>query len=97
MSNAENRTERHWTVDKRVPLALIVTLVVQTAGIVWWASSMASTVASQGARIVAVENTRSGERLAVLESTIGDVRAQLNRIEAKLDRYAEKAAAAAAP
>ena len=82
---------RHWTVDKRVPLALIVTLVVQTAGIVWWASSMASTVAAQGQRVVALENTRAGERLAVLESTIGDVRAQLNRIEAKLDRYAEKA------
>lgn len=82
--------ERHWTVDKRVPLALIVTLVVQTAGIVWWASSMASTVAQQGQRIVAVEQVRAGERLAVLESNIGDVRGQLNRIEAKLDRYAEQ-------
>lgn len=85
--------QTHWTVDRRVPLALIVTLIVQTAGIVWWASSMASTVASQGARIVAVENQRAGERLAVLESTIGDVRAQLNRIESKLDRYAEKTGA----
>jgi hypothetical protein len=87
----ETYAERHWTLDKRVPLALILTVIVQTAGVVWWASSIANTVSSQGARLVAVENQRAGERLAVLESTIGDVRAQLNRIEAKLDRYAEKA------
>lgn len=83
----------HWTLDKRIPLAFILAIVIQTGGAIWWFSGLASTVNQQGARIVTVENQRAGERLAVLESTIGDVRGQLNRIEAKLDRYAEKAAA----
>lgn len=26
---------KHWTVDKRVPLALILAISVQTCGIVW--------------------------------------------------------------
>jgi hypothetical protein len=36
----------HWHLDKRVPLALIVTIVVQTAGLVWWASSLSERVNS---------------------------------------------------
>lgn len=29
-----------WHLDKRVPIALIVTIVLQTAGLVWWAASL---------------------------------------------------------
>lgn len=80
--------------DKRIPVALIFTFImtfaVQSAAAIWWLSSISSEVANQNQRLVAIEATRAGERLAVLESTIGDVRAQLNRIEAKLDRYAEQ-------
>jgi len=85
--------ETHWSLDKRIPLALVATLLIQTGAAVWFFSGLASTVSNQGQRLVVIENNRAGERLAVLESTIGDVRGQLNRIEAKLDRYAEKNAA----
>jgi len=30
----------HWQVDRRIPLALIITIVLQTGGIVWWASGL---------------------------------------------------------
>lgn len=36
--------EREWHLDKRVPIALIITLMAQTAGIVWWASALSSRV-----------------------------------------------------
>lgn len=36
--------KEHWTVDKRVPLALILTLAMQTAGAIWWASSVSGRV-----------------------------------------------------
>lgn len=81
--------QEHWTVDKRVPLALVVTILIQSAAAIWWASSISGTVAVQGQKIGALEAQRAGERLAVVESTIGDVKQQLNRIEAKLDRLAE--------
>jgi hypothetical protein len=33
-----------WHFDKRVPIALIVAIVVQTVGIVWWAATINSAV-----------------------------------------------------
>ena len=39
-----NTEEEPWHLDKRVPVALIFTLLVQTAGIVWWASSITERV-----------------------------------------------------
>lgn len=29
-----------WQIDRKVPLALVITLLIQTGGAVWWASSM---------------------------------------------------------
>jgi hypothetical protein len=36
----------HWTVDRRVPLALVIMLLAQTGGAVWWTSSLNSRVSS---------------------------------------------------
>jgi hypothetical protein len=32
----------HWTVDRKVPLAMIFAIVMQTMGAVWWAASVNS-------------------------------------------------------
>lgn len=32
--------ENHWTIDRRVPIALIAGLAVQFGAAVWWASAM---------------------------------------------------------
>lgn len=76
----------HWTVDKRIPLALIFALGTQTAAAIWWAAGMASRVEQAENRVTVLEAQKAGERLAVLESRIGDVKVQLNRIEEKIDR-----------
>ena len=34
----QNNANEPWHLDKRVPVALIVTLCVQTAGVVYWAA-----------------------------------------------------------
>lgn len=34
--------DNHWTLDRRVPVALILTMALQIATAVWWASSMNS-------------------------------------------------------
>ena len=57
--------KEHWSVDKRIPIALIITIGFQTGAGVWWASSMservtvlekrADSVAPQGERITRVE------------------------------------------
>lgn len=30
----------HWSLDKRIPLALIMAVFLQTTGAIWWASSV---------------------------------------------------------
>lgn len=78
--------ETHWTVDKRVPLALILTIIVQTVGVVWFAAALWQQVQAQGARIEAIESYKIDSRLVRLEEAISNVRPQLDRIETKLDR-----------
>lgn len=39
-----------WHLDRRIPIALILAIIGQTAGAVWWASTISGTLA---ARIVA--------------------------------------------
>lgn len=81
----------HWTVDKRVPLALMFALATQTAAAVWWASAQSARLEQTEVRVAALEAQKAGERLAVLESRIGDVKLQLNRIEEKIDRITKVA------
>ena len=36
--------DRHWTVDRHIPLALIMAILFQTAVGVWWAATMQARV-----------------------------------------------------
>ena len=76
----------HWTVDRRVPLALILTIVTQTAGIVWWASAQSARLDSAETRLAAIESVKTETRLVRLEETMANLKPTLDRIETKLDR-----------
>lgn len=87
-----------WHLDRRVPIALIVTLAVQTAGMVWWAASLSSRVDEQSRRVVALESSRDASAAlmaglrsdtAVLRAESEAMRRQLDRIERMLDRRAD--------
>lgn len=87
-----------WHFDKRVPIALIVTLVVQTAGMVWWAATLSSRVEDQTRRLVALEGSRDAAQAmtaalrsdtAVLRAEADATRRQLDRIERLLERRAD--------
>jgi hypothetical protein len=78
--------ESHWSLDKRVPLALILALVTQTGGAVWWASAQSSRLDSAETRISAIEAVKVDTRLVRLEEAMANLKPQLDRIETKLDR-----------
>ncbi len=66
-------------IDKRVPVALIVTIVVQTAGAVWWAASL------QAAQEQAALNAaRIETRVDRIETSRDDLNTRVIRIEEKL-------------
>lgn len=66
-------------IDKRVPVALIVTMLAQTAGIVWWAATLQ---AAQAQAIV--DSTRLESRVARIETSRDDIKERVIRIEEKL-------------
>ncbi|MEO9971740.1 MAG: hypothetical protein ABJG15_18230 [Hyphomonadaceae bacterium] len=70
-------------IDRRVTLALIFAVLMQTAGALVWAGGA-------GERLSAVEHEIDerrdvAERLARLETELGSVLMQLDRIERKID------------
>lgn len=40
MSRRRIPSDSRWHLDKRVPIALIVTIAIQTGSIVWWAATV---------------------------------------------------------
>ena len=68
---------------KRVPLAVIVALVVQTAGALIWAGGAAARIGTLEARIG--EQRLVAERLARLEDQGVATRAAVERIEMRLE------------
>ena len=70
-------------IDRRITLALVFAVFIQTAGALVWAGAA-------GERLSTVEETVAqgrgvAERLARLEAELESVRLQLDRIERKID------------
>lgn len=85
---------QHWSLDKRVPLALIVTMAIQTAAAIWWAAGLNSTVTYLTERLRstehrldrAVEDGREADKRVVrIEEQIKAVLDTVRRIDGKLD------------
>lgn len=77
------RWREPWHLDKRIPLALIGAILIQTGAAFWWASSINERVAS-------LENWRSDSKsiaadIAVIKSQVTDMRSVLRHIEQRSD------------
>lgn len=70
----------HWHLDKRVPIALIVTIVMQTAAMGIWVGSIQARVEANERAIM--DSSDTAERLARIEAI-------LERVERQLDRESE--------
>lgn len=83
-----------WHLDRRVPIALILALLGQTAGMGWWASSIQATISEHARRIIALEasdlrrsaeSQRVAEALARLDERMVAQTEILREIRARLD------------
>lgn len=78
----QREIDEPWHFDKRIPLAMIGAIFIQTGAAFWWASSI-------NERVSALEAWRQdtkeiGAEIAVLKSQIGDLKSILSRIDARL-------------
>jgi len=80
----KRRSEDSWHLDKRVPIAVIIALLIQAASIIWWASRVES-------RLAVVEryqhdNSQLSERVVRLEVLLERVDRTISRVERKIDK-----------
>jgi hypothetical protein len=78
--------DKHWTVDRRVPLALIVAMAIQTAGAVWWASNVSERVNNLEKR--AEVTAPQGDRLTRVEVKIESIQEGITEIKRLIRREA---------
>jgi Tfp pilus assembly protein PilO len=80
--------QENWHLDKKVPIALIVALILQFGAWAWWTSKLDS-------RLTNIEEAQQhqkthSERLVRLESSKEEVSRRLDKIEGKLDILIDK-------
>lgn len=84
-----------WHLDRRVPIALIATIAIQTLGAVWWAATIHNSVNTNRTSITRldaiVETMRTQSQLQAvqmgrIEENITAMRADLARLLISLER-----------
>ncbi len=70
---------RHWHLDKRVPIALIVMLLGQTFVVGWWASSTDARVTTLEKRLDAA--APQGDRLVRVEVKLETMQSGIDEIK----------------
>jgi hypothetical protein len=85
----------HWHLDRRVPIALILSLVIQTSAIIWWASSINERVATNSQKVAILDTRTENMRgvaqeqavqLGRIEEQIGGLRSDIGRLIVTIER-----------
>lgn len=81
----DRRMLNSWSLDKRIPVALVFTIIVQTAGGIWWASTINERVnmLTQQQTI----NANLVERVVKVEVLSVQNQNTLDKIDRKLDGF----------
>ena len=83
-----------WMLDKRVPIALILAILAQTAAGVWWAASQTARLDTAEKRVFVLESNdmkmteaaaKSAASLAAIKASQEDMRRAIDRIERNMD------------
>jgi hypothetical protein len=87
MTDGDRSDDREWHLDKKVPLALIFTIVSQTVVVAWGASNLWTRVTEleSQAQVAAPQF----ERIIRLESKVDAIQSSLAEIRAMIDRRTE--------
>ena len=73
-----------WHLDRRVPLAMILAIIMQTGTFIWWASSLTERVNTLERERIAT--APQGDRLTRVEVKVEGVQTSLDRIERLIRR-----------
>lgn len=79
-------SKQHWSIDKRVPLALIFAIIAQSIAAVWWAATISGRVDQLEKSQRLNDESKLGERMVRMETLVQQVVDSTQRIERQLSR-----------
>lgn len=74
--------DSNWHLDKKVPIALILAMAMQTAGVVWWGATTSERLSALERKADAV--APQAERLARVETKLESVQNGISEIKSIL-------------
>lgn len=99
---ADPAPRKRWTIDRHIPVALIITIIAQGVAFIVWAVQLDSNVNQHSKRLQQLESwrqertrntsvllqriTSTENEVKYLGKSLQDLKQQNNRIEDKLDR-----------
>ena len=72
-----------WKIDKHIPVAVILAMVIQTFAVIWWAAQLEARV--QMIEVETRQNAALIERVSRVEEKVSALKESSHRIEGKLD------------
>jgi hypothetical protein len=82
------KIDNAWRLDKRVPVAVIVAMLLQLAGILIWATQLDARVSSMEQQMVG--SPALGEKFARLEERLEYMKQDVQYIKHQLERLADR-------
>lgn len=82
-------TKESWHLDKKVPLSLIFSMLIQAAMVIWAVADIKKDVEILKSR-VATQQDRDDRQDKTLGEVVSRLQTQLERMDGKLDRLIEK-------
>lgn len=87
----DRRENDHWSFDKKIPIALIFTMLFQLGAGTWWVSALNSRVGEleKGAEKVIIKTAASAEEMLNVKERVLKLEITLTNINSKLDEIKE--------
>ncbi len=80
--------KERWHLDRRVPIALILALFIQTVGVVWWAATTDARVGQLESSLTSMDRRLSDQEALSRDALQNDavIREQLRHTNENIDR-----------
>lgn len=78
MDDQDERRVEQWHVGKEIPLAMILGMLVQSAGVVWWAATLSGKIDNLAEQVMELKSERNNHAIAMKDLAVLQQRVDAN-------------------